>query len=438
MSIPASPILTCDSRRCTIMPRRHKFRDSDQEYESRTPKDLPGSGIERLTPDSFFPFDEGSSPTERASFKQMPETSIASGTASGDSTASVRSTPPPNELELDETPSANDTNSVIISGGVSSSSSSSSSTSSSASSDTDMKLFPINSPIKGTQLKKSQMTQLELELIESKTVPLRTFHFKDDFWLVQFRSYYGDIFFIRFEYDVSMGDETITLHHNKKSTVNIVSETMTKFAMESQDIVTLIDDSIIYNGGVYSTVKTFGAQESHHPSSFLVYPESALEDLVELSIAVHADSYQRIESVYRNELKSYYNSIYDKLNDFAERIQEHHDVFKYVDSTIIKESDIYYDIFDKKYKSMDPTPDDAHTKRISFLNETVLKYLQAHFIFWGRIHKVLDSAMEEFEETKTNIYLQMLKDFPDMTDIPIDPFIDIDRSYPGKLIMKDL
>ena len=75
-------------------------------------------------------------------------------------------------------------------------------------------------------------------------------------------------------------------------------------------------------------------------------------------------------------------------------------------------------------------------KRITFLNENVTKYVQTHFIFWGRINERLESIMNEFEETIDNIYLQNLKDFPNLEDIPISSDIDIENSYPGKLVRK--
>lgn len=413
--IPFPPKLTCDSRKCTLRSRQEPI---STPYESRTPKDLPGDAKKFITPDSFFPFDDSSSINTSSSPTVESKEIIDSAD---------------DEIKLDAIP---ETRSSIDD------SSSSSSNSSESNESLELPDVPPNTPISTVRSQNLPKSEREKMLMEYKIIPIRTFVINDadiPIYLVQMKSYYGDMFFVRFEEDISMGDSKIFLFKNTDdTTVNIISESMTKYVTLEKDLVTLLNDSLIYNGFLYSTANVPIQQHiiSCHPSSHRVYPETSLDDVVDLSLMVHQKAC-RVEGVYRRELMKNYNDLLEEMTDFITKVQEHHRIFSEVDSMIIEETDLYYDLFAKKYKTSNPIPEDDDIKRISFLNETSLKYVQAHFIFWGRLKDRVDVTVREFNETINNIYLQNVRDFPGIEGVPLDDSIDIDRSYPGKIFTRE-
>lgn len=387
--LPSVPRLSCDSRSCQVRQRREISLDDDQiPYEYKTPKDLPGESQEVISTTKYFPFDEEPVIEEDSS----SETSTQQTPVSIPSITSETLPIPPNSVEPHL---------------------------------------------------KNLVTDKERRLLEAKITVLQTFEFNSDdelFYLVQMQNYYGDTFFIRYDSPVLMGSTKIsmTIDPDKESDLEIISESMTDYLAREQGLVTLIDDFVLYNSRLYSTVKIPILQtfKVYHPCSYWVYPESKLENIRSLSIEVHTKALE-IESVYRREVATLYNSLLQDLEDLSENIQDHHAVYRDVDTYIIEETDVYYDKFARKYNSMGPPPDDADTKRITFLNDTSLKYLMTHSIFWARLKERIQVARTEFNETIQNIYVQMKRDFPNIEDLPIDPKIDVSQSYPGKIITTD-
>lgn len=237
-----------------------------------------------------------------------------------------------------------------------------------------------------------------------------------------------------------MGAQKIFLHEvSVDKSPLIVSKKLTECLVKENSSITLYESSVLYLGRLFlqSSTKLQHSMETHNPSTFPVLEESLINDPIELALTAHKESL-RIDSLYRHELKVIYNNLIEEYEELGRRIQEHQDVFTGVDQITVEETDKLYDIFLAKYNTSDPIPVEEDINRIRFLNESTNKYLQSHFIFWNRLSSRVRLAKMELDATTQNIYLQLAKDFPDIEGIPVDPMIDISRSYPGKIFPKDL
>jgi hypothetical protein len=394
-TIPSPPVLSCDSRKCTLRSSLSYKVEEIIDHEPKTPKDLPGSPKNSINPDSFFPYDDSSS---KYSSPVTAESENKFEQISPVSTVSTESLHLPSPLS--------------------------------------------NTPVRSHTPIKTVMSQSEQKLLDSKFVALKTFILKTSeetiMYMILLRSYYGDSFIMKFNEKTIMGEEKIFLFETDSvEPTFIVSDKMTKYLNNEPDIITLFNDSLMFEGVIYSASKTqlTESYEVFHPSSYRVLSESLINKPDELSITAHKHALD-IESIYREELKESYNNLIGKLGDILDKVQMHHETFSEVDSLVIKETDKYYDKFVKKINEGNPLPLDEDINRITFLNETSLKYIQTHFIFWNRLNVRFNNAKLEFEDTIQSIYLQMKKDFPTLEGIPIDPSIDVERSYPGKIFSK--
>ena len=161
---------------------------------------------------------------------------------------------------------------------------------------------------------------------------------------------------------------------------------------------------------------------------------------------MHTNHRPRVGIIYRNEedelseseITDVYNGLLDDIKDLGESIQNHQDTYAEVNSLLIDESNVYYEEFAKNNRTGGPIPTSDQTRSITSLNEAGLKYLMVHSVFWSRLRERIDVAKREFQETIQNIYVQMQKDFPDLEGLPIDSSVDLARSYPGKIVPKDL
>jgi hypothetical protein len=431
MSIPSPPRLSCDSKKCLSGTRgkyglQNKDTSSMISYEIRGPKDLPGIAKEIINVDSFFPYDE--------SLSSSPSHKI--NTSKDDLSAEIESSrytsviPKNNDENISnatiKTSSENLSEDEIIE-------------------DRSERNLSRSSLLPRSKIPQQIASPQEELLIQNKFLPIATFILerRDSGkiqYLVQFSSFYGDKFFVSYKDRTIMGDEKIILYEaNGDKIPLIISSEMSERLEKDMNVITLYESSVFYQGKTFSQSSSLSIDkyETHNPSTYPVIDEKYIEDPLELAMKAHKESLL-VDSIYRHELKSSYNSVQDEIIELSRMMEEHHDVFKEVDALTIEESDNYYDDFLRRYVSDNPIPPDKSINRMRFLNEASNRYVQVHFIFWDRLRERIRLAKKEFEATISNIYLQMSKDYPEIEGIPIDPNIDISRSYPGRIFPNDL
>lgn len=434
MSIPSPPRLSCDSKKCLSGSKRKcEFKTIvyDNEIQIRSPKDLPGDAKEIINVDSFFPYDESLSSRSNSPYNNNINISKDDLSIETESSRSTSVIP-----KSDEEHTSNETITNMK-------------TSSEALSEADIIEERSERSISKSSLRSRVPQQIaspqEEILLQHKFLPISTFVLERTDkgkiqYLVQFSSFYGDKFFVSYKDRTIMGDEKIILYEVAgEKTPLIISPDMSSRLEKDMNIITLYESSVFYQGKTFTQRSSLSTDkyETHNPSTYPVVDEMFIEDPIELATREHKEALA-IDSIYRHELKSSYNSVQDELLDLSKKMEDHHEVFKAVDALTIEETDHYYDDFLRRYVSNNPIPPNESIARVRFLNEASNRYVQAHFIFWNRLRERILQTKKEFEATISNIYLQMSKDYPEIEGIPVDPNIDISRSYPGRIFSKDL
>lgn len=422
------------------------------EIESKTPRDLPGKGEKSITTQNFYPYEESLNSDNVSLSKSGSKVTL---------------------LEED----IGDKNEKGSSSNSSSDSSSNESVRSSKSSDTDLEnldnlddqiqdltpaeeqeievleelrspdTFPVindsdsdNDIIIMSESKSiSESKEIEMFLKEHRFAVHETYilteNTGDMIYLVKLCSFYGTCFFIKFDEKIIVGDEKIFLNETKDDfDLVMFSPEYTQFLRDAEAI-TIFDESIVYKGKVYGNGNEM--LRTHNPVSHPVVSESVLEspfDPFKLAVTVH-DMWIDIDALYKKLLVSSYNKMMDSLEDFIEDIENKRQILDEIDEINENESEQHDKSFIVKLQK-EEFPAESESHRMKFLRKSASKYSQAQFILWKRVHENLMLAKKEFEQSITSIFIEMKKDFPE-EDIELDDSIDVSRSYPGKIFLKE-
>ena len=281
---------------------------------------------------------------------------------------------------------------------------------------------PLQIPLKRTFEITRPVTQKmpDLEIIRYKFKPMRTFILNHDSgkmtYLVQFVSFYGDPFFIKYIDPMVLGEEVVVLYERSIKTIMLGNDELTAVLFNNPDLVTLFNNSILYNKTVYSQIGTSDFV-SHNPSTYPLIGGPVIDSPKELALEAH-NKMLAIDTTYRSSLRETINVISEDIYSLGKDIAQIDEIFKSVDDIIIGEMDEYYHHFSKIVNTDRYIPSEDKINRIRYLGEHSNKYLQVYSMVWNRMKDRLNSLRDELYDTSKSIFAQMKKDFPEIEGIP--------------------
>ena len=251
---------------------------------------------------------------------------------------------------------------------------------------------------------------------------MRTFHLYQpgtisnlrNHYLVQMSSCFGDIFFIKFNNPVLIGDsDPVRLPLSQHDATLKCPSNSFQELMRGPDVVTTFVDGLIYNGKIYTS------QDSKEikivsPYVFPVYLDEPDVNLVELCANARANGAFLEKRIKKTELNTMKNKIVSRLKQMIKNIEDHHQLIEDVDMYRTEEANKLYDIFEEDIKRGKIIPSSEDTHRITHLTETMIRYTTSHMSLWCALSEKLNDFTRVFEESSPHIYAQISTDYPEL------------------------
>ena len=250
---------------------------------------------------------------------------------------------------------------------------------------------------------------------------MRTFHLYQpgtisnahNYYLVQMSSCFGDIFFVKFNNPVIMGDdEPLRIPLNTRNTKITCPSDSFQQLMRGPDVVTVFVDGIIYNGKIYTT-KNDPDIEIVSPYVYPIYIHEDPISFIDLCYNARTSG-SLFEDRMKKELENLKDSLVGKLEYLIRIINTHHLQMIDVDNHRLAESDVLYDIFHNDVRRGKLLPKLQDTHRIKHLTETMIRYTTSHMSLWCALSSKIDDVTKLLEETSPHIYSQIATDYPEL------------------------
>lgn len=419
MSIPPPPSLTRDIRSYNF--RKRNTPDGTLDISSRTPTNLPGDGKMNIHTNNFYPYEETEYSESLSSNGKKKDPIDVRFTDEKSSSSSNEEND--NIQEIEDLEESSSTAETLVR------------------SDRTLDNYSIDEETDTIVLGKDEVNvnsrELENYLTSNNFVPKQTFILTNkngiNSYLVQIVSPYGSTFFIKFDEKIIVGKEKVFLtEYNGDYNLILFSTNFTKFLRE-KNIVTLMSEVLVYENTVYGDYNLF--RETNNPYSYPVLSETLLEDPFKLAVESHIKCID-IDDFYKLELTELYNNMMNNIENLTKSVKEVFSVFNKLDNKNNEETDLLYEEFTKRLEKRE-FPTDSEIYRIRFLNDCISKYIQTQYILINKIKQNIYKSTEELNISSVNAYIQMKKDFPEDNFLPLDKRIDVKRSYPGKIFLKE-
>lgn len=234
-------------------------------------------------------------------------------------------------------------------------------------------------------------------------------------YLVQMRTPYGDILFMKFNTPVIMGEgdpSRIPLNITNVK-INCPSEEFQSL-MKADDIITVFSNGIIFEGKIYTSKDN---ETNVDISSGYVYPVYIhFEETNFIKLCTDAREFAKfLEVRMKDELQLRKKSLIRNLQTMIKMIKNHHDQIENIDAYRTTEANKLYGVFSDGLRRRQPIPSGEDTHRINHLTDTMIRYTTSHLNLWCTLNSKFNDAFQFFEEASPHIYAQIQKDYPELT-----------------------